>query len=66
MIECLQARVSEKFETISTMSGQTNDIRIDHERLTYAKIEGPSVVLAYQADDKAHVSPLTPRLPFAS
>ncbi|KAF8842691.1 Vps52-domain-containing protein [Paxillus ammoniavirescens] len=54
----LRARVSEEFETISTMSGQTNDIRIDHERLTYAKVEGPSVVLAYQADDKAHKEPL--------
>ncbi|KAF9226604.1 Vps52-domain-containing protein [Gyrodon lividus] len=54
----LRARVSEKFENIATMSGESDDICIDHERLTYAKIEGPSVVLAYQADDKAHKEPL--------
>ncbi|KIJ70099.1 hypothetical protein HYDPIDRAFT_164254 [Hydnomerulius pinastri MD-312] len=50
----LRARVSEKFETIVVMSGEKDNHRIDHQRLTYSKIEGSSVVLAYQADDKAH------------
>ncbi|KAF9247342.1 vacuolar sorting protein [Melanogaster broomeanus] len=54
----LRARVSEKFGNITLMSGENDGIRIDHERLTYAKLEGPGVVLAYQADDKAHKEPL--------
>lgn len=38
------------------MSAEDAGIRVDFERLTYAKLDGPAVVLAYQADDKAHVS----------
>lgn len=29
------------------------------ERLIYAKLDGPGVILAYQADDKAHVGAST-------
>ena len=59
MIDGLQARVTERFESIATMSAENDDIRVDFERLTYAKLEGPGVILAYQADDKAHVSAST-------
>lgn len=55
----LQARVTEKFESIATMSTEDDSIHVDFERLTYAKLDGPGVILAYQADDKAHVSALT-------
>lgn len=41
------------------MSAEDDGIRVDFERLTYAKLDGPGVILAYQADDKAHVSTST-------
>lgn len=56
MIDGLQARITERFESIATMSAEDDGIRVDFERLTNAKLEGPGVILAYQADDKAHVS----------
>lgn len=62
MIDGLQARVTEKFENVATTSAEDDGIRVDFERLAYAKLEGPIVILAYQADDKAHVS-LTPCTP---
>ncbi|KAI9574682.1 vacuolar sorting protein [Boletus coccyginus] len=54
----LRARVTEKFESIATTSAEDDGIRVDFERLTYAKLDGPGVILAYQADDKAHKEPL--------
>lgn len=59
MIDGLQARVTETFESITTTPAENDGIHIDFERLTYAKLEGPGVILAYQADDKAHVSAST-------
>lgn len=59
MIDGLQARVTERFESIATMSAENDSNGVDFERLTYAKLEGPGVILAYQADDKAHVSAST-------
>ncbi|KAH7887619.1 vacuolar sorting protein [Phlebopus sp. FC_14] len=53
----LRSRVSEKSESIAAMSGH-GILHVDHDRLSYAKIEGPSVVLAYMADDKTHKEPL--------
>ncbi|KAH0839918.1 Sac2 family-domain-containing protein [Lanmaoa asiatica] len=52
----LRARVTERFESIGTMLAENGSTCVDFERLTYAKLEGPGVILAYQADDKAHVS----------
>ena len=37
---------------------------MDHERMAYAKLDGSSVVLAYMADDKTHVSAPTFLPPF--
>ncbi|KAG8218632.1 vacuolar sorting protein [Butyriboletus roseoflavus] len=53
----LRARVTERFESIATMSVENDGVHVDFERLTYAKLEGPGVILAYQADDKAHGPP---------
>ncbi|KAG9317449.1 vacuolar sorting protein [Chiua virens] len=53
----LRARVTERFETIATISTEHDGI-VDFNRLTYAKLDGPGVILAYQADDKAHKEPL--------
>ncbi|KAF8450537.1 Vps52-domain-containing protein [Boletus edulis BED1] len=54
----LRSRVTEKFESIATVSAEDDGIRVDFERLTYAKLEGPAVILAYQADDKTYKEPL--------
>ncbi|KAI6130398.1 vacuolar sorting protein [Pisolithus croceorrhizus] len=51
-------RVTEKFEALVTLSVHQGGSRLDHERLSYAKIDGPSVILAYMADDKTHKEPL--------
>ena len=56
MINSFQARVTERFENIATMSTEDDSVHVDFERLTYAKLDGPAVILAYQADDKSHVS----------
>lgn len=49
-----QARTTEKFEVVS--SGVEKPADAFQDRLKYAKIEGPAVILAYIADDKNHVS----------
>ncbi|KAI6047442.1 vacuolar sorting protein [Pisolithus marmoratus] len=54
----LRSKVTEKFEALVTLSVQQDSSRLDHERLAYAKIDGPSVILAYMADDKTHKEPL--------
>lgn len=53
---CIQSKVTEKFEDLVSISGQNGSVRMDHERMAYAKLDGSSVVLAYMADDKTHVS----------
>jgi len=60
----IQSRVTEKFEDLVSTSGQTGSVRMDHERMAYAKLDGSSVVLAYMADDKTHVSAPTLLQPF--
>jgi len=45
----------EKLETIVTAANGDTEPNVDIGRLAYAKIEGPSVTLAYMADDKTHV-----------
>ncbi|KAI6134979.1 Vps52-domain-containing protein [Pisolithus croceorrhizus] len=54
----LKSKVTEKFEALVTLSVHQGGSRLDHERLSYAKIDGPSVILAYMADDKTHKEPL--------
>ncbi|KAI6163061.1 vacuolar sorting protein [Pisolithus thermaeus] len=54
----LKSRVTEKFEALVTLSVHQGGSRLEHERLSYAKIDGPSVILAYMADDKTHKEPL--------
>ncbi|KAJ6628776.1 hypothetical protein B0H10DRAFT_1777258 [Mycena sp. CBHHK59/15] len=50
----IKSRSVEKLETIVSSE---RDTTFDPERLSYAKIEGPGVTLAYMADDKTHVTP---------
>ncbi|KAL4076112.1 vacuolar sorting protein [Scleroderma citrinum] len=54
----VQSRVTEKSENIVSASGQGDVARVDHKCMTYATLDGSSVVLAYMADDKAHKEPL--------
>ncbi|KAF8318104.1 Vps52-domain-containing protein [Clavulina sp. PMI_390] len=35
-----------------------SSFKVDDERLSHGKIDGPSVMLAYQADDKAYLAPV--------
>ncbi|TFK75767.1 Vps52-domain-containing protein [Pluteus cervinus] len=50
----VKTRTTEKFTTIA--SG--DEAQLDFDRLENAKIDGPSVTLAYMADDKAHKEPM--------
>ncbi|CDO71327.1 hypothetical protein BN946_scf184908.g85 [Trametes cinnabarina] len=52
------ARTVEKSETIVSGAGESPDPEVDYKRLAYARVEGPSVVMAYMADDKNHKEPL--------
>lgn len=49
-----QARTTQKPENI-VASEKEQEFVFDAERLAYAKIEGPGVTLAFQADDKNYV-----------
>ncbi|KAF9268122.1 vacuolar sorting protein [Marasmius fiardii PR-910] len=51
----IKARQVEKFETI--VSGQWLSLG-DQDRLSNARLDGPSVTLAYMADDKTHKEPV--------
>ncbi|KAF7301810.1 Vacuolar sorting protein [Mycena indigotica] len=53
----IKSRTVEKFEPIVS-SERERDVVVDSNRLEHAKIEGPSVTLAYMADDKTHKSPI--------
>ncbi len=55
-----QARSAQKSEPITSSEQKTTSI--DLERLAYGKIDGPSVTLAYMADDKTYVSMASVRL----
>lgn len=52
-----QGRSVEKLEAIIS-NDRDKETTLDLERLANAKIDGPSVTLAYMADDKSHVSRL--------
>ncbi|KAG1815552.1 Vps52-domain-containing protein [Suillus subaureus] len=50
----IKARTPEKPEPIISRNGDNGGPYLDQDRLAYAKIDGPSVILAYMADDKTH------------
>ncbi|KIK67980.1 hypothetical protein GYMLUDRAFT_155416 [Collybiopsis luxurians FD-317 M1] len=50
----IKTRTTEKFDTIVTQGAISDDIPIDLERLSNAHFDGPSITLAYMADDKTH------------
>ncbi|KAJ7283936.1 vacuolar sorting protein [Mycena rebaudengoi] len=52
----IKARSTEKLETIVS-NERERDLNVDSDRLSYARIEGPAVTLAYMADDKAYKAP---------
>ncbi|KAL1694430.1 Sac2 family-domain-containing protein [Schizophyllum commune] len=52
----VKARKVEKSELITSETNKEADL--ESKRLTYAKIDGPGVTLAYMADDKNFVEPL--------
>ncbi|KAI0353539.1 Vps52-domain-containing protein [Trametes cingulata] len=54
----IKARTTEKAENIVSGAGESPDPELDAARLEYARVEGPSVVMAYMADDKNHKEPL--------
>lgn len=54
----IKARTSEKPEPIISGNGDKDGPYLDQDRLAYAKIDGPSVILAYMADDKTHEEPI--------
>jgi hypothetical protein len=52
-----QARTVERSEMIGA-SEKAQEQPVEPIRLSYANIDGPSVTLAYMADDKSHVRSL--------
>jgi hypothetical protein len=52
----IRTRTVEKFENL--VVEREGEPSVDPARLQYAKLEGPSVTLAYMADDKNHVCPV--------
>lgn len=54
----IKARTPEKSEPIISGNGDNGGPYLDQDRLAYAKIDGPSVILAYMADDKTHEEPI--------
>ncbi|KAF7292359.1 Vacuolar sorting protein [Mycena chlorophos] len=53
----IKGRTVEKLEPIVS-SERPGDALVDSDRLQHAKLEGPSVTLAYMADDKNHKAPV--------
>jgi hypothetical protein len=51
-----KTRITEKVDTIVSAASEKQISDIDHDRLAFAKIEGPGTILAFLADDKSHVS----------
>lgn len=54
----IKARTPEKPESIIAGNGDNGGPYLDQDRLAYAKMDGPSVILAYMADDKTHEEPI--------
>lgn len=54
----IKARTPEKPEPIIPRNGDNGGPYLDQDRLAYAKIDGPSIILAYMADDKTHEEPI--------
>ncbi|KAI0638062.1 Vps52-domain-containing protein [Trametes polyzona] len=52
------SRTTEKADNIANAPGESPDPEVDPARLLYARVDGPSVVMAYMADDKNHKEPL--------
>ncbi|KAF9076804.1 vacuolar sorting protein [Rhodocollybia butyracea] len=50
----IKARTTEKFETIVNEAEKLDNAPVDVVRLSNAQFDGPSVTLAYMADDKTH------------
>lgn len=50
----IKARTPEKPEPIISKNGDNDGPYLNQDRLAYAKIDGPSIILAYMADDKTH------------
>ncbi|KIK43391.1 hypothetical protein CY34DRAFT_81923 [Suillus luteus UH-Slu-Lm8-n1] len=54
----IKARTPEKPEPIISRNGDNDGPYLNQDRLAYAKIDGPSIILAYMADDKTHEEPI--------
>ncbi|KAG2154933.1 vacuolar sorting protein [Suillus bovinus] len=54
----IKARTSEKSDLIILGNRDNGGPYLDQDRLAYAKMDGPSVILAYMADDKTHEEPI--------
>ncbi|KAI0775920.1 Vps52-domain-containing protein [Trametes elegans] len=54
----IKARTVEKPDNIAAGAGESPDPESDPTRLSYARVDGPGVVMAYMADDKTHKEPL--------
>lgn len=54
----IKVRTPEKPEPIISGNGENGGPYLDQDRLAYAKIDGPGVILAYMADDKTHEEPI--------
>lgn len=54
----IKARTPEKPEPIISRNGDNGEPYLNQDRLAYAKIDGPSIILAYMADDKTHEEPI--------
>lgn len=53
----VKSRTTEKFENI-VASNNERDLKLDLDRLAHSRIDGPSVTLAYMADDKSYREPV--------
>lgn len=53
----IRSRTAEKFENI-VISSNERDSKLDLDRLAHSKIDGPTVTLAYMADDKSYKEPV--------
>ncbi|KAF8917919.1 Vps52-domain-containing protein [Mucidula mucida] len=53
----VKTRSTEVFEPIGS-SSKPPPPEVDLQRLAYSRIEGPTVTLAYMADDRSHIEPI--------
>ncbi|KAL0577068.1 Vacuolar protein sorting-associated protein 52 [Marasmius crinis-equi] len=54
----IKGRQVEKFETIVSAQWAPLDTSASQDRIAYSRLDGPSVTLAYMADDKTHKEPV--------